>query len=276
MSAAAVREYHGKRLLAKHITSLSPDHTIESRSALVTPTTDLDGLPQAEPWILESDTKLVVKPDQLIKRRGKAGLVGIDLSYDQVKEWISERMNKEIRVEKVSGKLDHFIIEPFVAHTGKDEHYVCIQSNRTGDEILFCVDGGVDVGDVDAKAKRIQVDIDAELTLEDVTKSDLLEGIENFARKVKLSGFMVALFKVYRKLHFTYLEINPIVFASDGSIVPLDLAAKIDSTSCLIVAVVKKYHFDCFFIIIIPSSWRLNISSVNYLDVVRSMFCPNS
>ena len=173
---------------------------------------------------------MVVKPDQLIKRRGKAGLVGINLTYDEVKDWIAERMNKEIRVEKVSGKLDHFIIEPFIPHTSSDEHYVCIQSNRTGDQILFCVDGGVDVGDVDAKATRLQVDIDAELTMEDITKSKLLEGIDNFERKVKLCGFMVALFSVYRKLHFTYLEINPVVFAEDGSIVPLDLAAKIDGT----------------------------------------------
>lgn len=226
MSAKAVREYHGKRLLAKQIGALSADYTLESRSALVTPTTDLDGLPTTEPWLLT--TPLVVKPDQLIKRRGKAGLVGINLSFAEVKEWITERMNKEIQVERVTGTLDHFIIEPFIPHEATDEHYVCIQSNRDGDEMLFCEDGGVDVGNVDDKARKIQVDIDDELTLDQITGCDLLAGVDSFERKVKLSGFLVTLFQVYRKLHFTYLEINPLVFAADGSIVPLDLAAKID------------------------------------------------
>jgi len=245
MSAAAVREYHGKRLLAKHITSLSAEeHTIESRSALVTPTTDLDALPTTEPWLVDPDTKLVVKPDQLIKRRGKAGLVGINLTYPEVVEWISERMDKEIQIELVSGKLDHFIIEPFIPHTSADEHYLCIQSNRTGDEILFCVDGGVDVGDVDVKAQRLQVGIDADLTLDEITQSNLLGGIANFERRVKLSRFLVSLFKVYRVLHFTYLEINPVVFAEDGSIVPLDLAAKIDATASFLCAT-EWGHIDC-------------------------------
>lgn len=57
----------------------------------------------------------------------------------------------------VTGILDTFIVEPFVPHEQKDEYYVCINSNRGGEEFLFCHEGGVDVGDVDAKADRLQV-----------------------------------------------------------------------------------------------------------------------
>lgn len=59
----------------------------------------------------------MVKPDQLIKRRGKLGLVGVKKNFDEVKQWIAERMNKEQKIGNAVGKLKNFIIEPFVAHT---------------------------------------------------------------------------------------------------------------------------------------------------------------
>lgn len=59
----------------------------------------------------------------------------------------------------VTGVLDTFIVEPFVPHDQTDEYYVCINSNRDGEEFLFCHEGGVDVGDVDAKADRLQVSV---------------------------------------------------------------------------------------------------------------------
>jgi hypothetical protein len=78
MSAKAVREYHGKKLIANHVKKVSEGkHVIDDRSVLITPDTDLESLPLNEPWL--TTTQLVVKPDQLIKRRGKAGLVGIKL-----------------------------------------------------------------------------------------------------------------------------------------------------------------------------------------------------
>lgn len=39
--------------------------------------------------------RLVVKPDQLIKRRGKLGLVGVNLDLKGVKEWLKPRFMKE-------------------------------------------------------------------------------------------------------------------------------------------------------------------------------------
>lgn len=59
---------------------------------------------------------LVVKPDQLIKRRGKLGLIGVNKNFQEVKQWISERLNKDQTIGNAVGKLRNFIIEPFVAH----------------------------------------------------------------------------------------------------------------------------------------------------------------
>ncbi len=42
--------------------------------------------------------RLVVKPDQLIKRRGKLGLVGVNLDLEGVKEWLKTHLMKETMV----------------------------------------------------------------------------------------------------------------------------------------------------------------------------------
>lgn len=53
---------------------------------------------QENPWLLTE--KLVVKPDQLIKRRGKAGLLAVNKTWAEVQAWINERMNKEVQVRE--------------------------------------------------------------------------------------------------------------------------------------------------------------------------------
>merc|ERR1719414_1239648 len=55
-------------------------------------------------------------------------------------------------------------------------------------------------------------------------------------KKAGMSSFIVALFKFYKELHFAYLEINPLVMLADGSVVPLDLAAKVDETANFLCA----------------------------------------
>ena len=237
MSAKAVREFHGKKLIARHVAELSNgQHVMDDRSCLITPKTDLEALPDQEPW-LKNQQLLVVKPDQLIKRRGKAGLVGLKLDWEATQAWIAERMEKEIQVEQVKGSLDHFIVEPYVPHETSDEYYICIQSDRDGEEILFCAQGGVDVGDVDSKALRLHVEIDDDgLTADRILQAKLLEGVSD-SRQASLASFVQVLFQVYRKLNFTYMEINPIVFSeTTGAIVPLDLAAKIDETAAFLCA----------------------------------------
>jgi ATP citrate (pro-S)-lyase len=235
MSAKAVREYHGKKLLARHIHARSNGaYRVDDRSILVTPTTDLEDMVVQEPWLLKE--LLVVKPDQLIKRRGKAGLVGIRLDWASVKAWIDQRMDTEVRVEgRTTGRLNHFIVEPFVEHASTDEYYLCIQSHREGEDILFCAQGGVDVGDVDAKASRLHAPVDEDLSESCILSSTLLDGVPE-ERVERLANFVLLLFRVYRHLNFTYLEINPLVFTSRGSIVPLDLAAKLDETAAFLNA----------------------------------------
>lgn len=45
-----------------------------------------------------------------------------------------------------------------------------------------------------------------------------------------LTAFIIKLFEAYMDLHFTYLEINPLV-VTDNNVYVLDLASKIDQTA---------------------------------------------
>ncbi|XP_038830696.1 ATP-citrate synthase-like [Salvelinus namaycush] len=225
MSAKAISEQTGKEFLYKYIcTSAAVQNRF--RYANVTSETDWDHLTQDHPWLLTE--RLVVKPDQLIKCRGKLGLVGVDLDLVGVQEWLKPRLMRETTVAKAKGILKNFLIEPFVAHTQEEEFYICIYAAREGDHVLFHHEGGVDVGDVDAKAQRLLVGVDDKLS-EDSVKEQLFMHVPDDKKEVLVS-FVVGLFNLYEDLYFTYLEINPLVVNQDGVFV-LDMAAKIDATA---------------------------------------------
>lgn len=60
----------------------------------------------------------------------------------------------------------------------EEEFYVCIYATREGDYVLFHHEGGVDVGDVDAKAKKLLIGVDEKIS-EDAVKKQLLTLIPN-------------------------------------------------------------------------------------------------
>lgn len=239
MAHKAIREADGKRMLARLFKNYSNgEFDISDKVVTVGPDTDMMKLPDKNEWLTRE--KLVVKPDQLIKRRGKNKLILVGANYDQAKEWIREKSKGPITVhgkfdvkgkpadKGTVGQLTHFIIEPMIPHKDTDEYYVAIISTSDGDSIMFYHEGGVNVGDVDMKASRMDVAIGTFPTSVEIEKKLLVKVRAD--RKQRLSTFIEALFKFYADLNFTYLEINPLVVTKD-SVNPLDLAAKLDSTA---------------------------------------------
>ncbi|MBW2637254.1 MAG: ATPase [Deltaproteobacteria bacterium] len=230
MAQKAIREADGKALMARLLAEYAgSNYKIENRFISVGPDTDIKKLPQKYKWLAKE--KLVVKPDQLIKRRGKSKLLLLGADWKVAETWIRKRMKKPITVGTVTGILDHFIVEPFVPHKEKDEYYVAIISEREGDTILFHHEGGIHVGDVDAKALRLSVPI-GEMPGAGEIEKKLLRRVAK-ERKAIIAGFIEGLFKFYADLDFTYLEINPFVVDGKG-IIPLDLAAKLDDTASFV------------------------------------------
>lgn len=60
----------------------------------ITESTDVNELVKKEPWL--SSEKLVVKPDMLFGKRGKSGLVALNLDLAQVAVFVKERLGKEV------------------------------------------------------------------------------------------------------------------------------------------------------------------------------------
>ena len=82
-----------------------------------------------------------------------------------------------------------------------------IFASREGNKILFHHEGGVDVGDVDAKAARVDVDIESTLTSEQA-RTLVQEAPKE--KQTVLVEFLQLLYKAYSDLYFTLLEINPL------------------------------------------------------------------
>ena len=163
-------------------------------------------LDQAEvtyPWLLATGAKFVAKPDQLIKRRGKSGLLALNKTWAEARKWIEERAGKEVQVETVKGYLRQFLVEPFVPHPQDTEYYINIMSVREGDWILFTHEGGVDVGDVDEKAEKILVPVDlSEYPSNAQIASTLLKKVPSGLHNV-LVDFISRLYAVYVECQFT-------------------------------------------------------------------------
>jgi len=246
MSSKAIREYDAKLLLAYWLERAPPVDSAakvvtnftypapkvaqiswDPATNAITPDTQLPG------WVFSS--KLVAKPDQLIKRRGKAGLLALNKTWEEAKEWIAARAGKPQQVESVTGTLSNFIVEPFLPHPSNAEYYVCITSQREGDSILFTHEGGVDIGDVDAKALKLDILVGKPFPNRDKIAATLLKHVPP-EKQDTLVDFLCRLYSVYVDLHFAYLEINPLVCldAVDGgqpTIHYLDMAAKLDQTA---------------------------------------------
>ncbi|KAG9657566.1 ATP citrate lyase-like protein subunit, partial [Aureobasidium melanogenum] len=105
-----------------------------------------------------------------------------------------------------------------------------------GDWILFTHEGGVDVGDVDAKAEKLLIPVDLkEYPSNEEIAATLLKKVPQGVHNV-LVDFISRLYAVYVDCQFTYLEINPLVVipnadATSAEVHFLDLAAKLDQTA---------------------------------------------
>ncbi|KAF4306849.1 ATP-grasp fold succinyl-CoA synthetase-type [Botryosphaeria dothidea] len=252
MSAKSILEADGKAILNYHLTRApvikptplpaSATHNPPPRLASLYFPEDKavkDVLDQAEvtyPWLLQDGAKFVAKPDQLIKRRGKSGLLALNKTWAEARQWVEERAGKPQKVEHVEGVLRQFLVEPFVPHPQDTEYYININSAREGDWILFTHEGGVDVGDVDAKAEKLLIPVDlSEYPSNDEIAAALLKKVPQGVHNV-LVDFISRLYAVYVDCQFTYLEINPLVVipnadATSAEVHFLDLAAKLDQTA---------------------------------------------
>src|SRR5512135_1695297 len=97
MAHKAIREADGKRMLARLLKDYSSGkYEVPDKIVTIGPETDFYKLSEQYGWLTEE--KLVVKPDQLIKRRGKNKLVLVDVNFDQARKWIEDKRKGPITI----------------------------------------------------------------------------------------------------------------------------------------------------------------------------------
>ena len=224
MAQRGIREYDAKKILAKHIEWFSNGKfTYQGKVALVTPDKSIEAVSEEKLW-LKTD-KLTVKSDQLFGKRGKHGLILVGATYNEAKKWLEEKMNSVVEVGKSRGKLTHFLIQSFMEVD--KEYYLAFTGHRDGDYIHFSTEGGIDIEANWDKVITINVPIDAKI--EDVDLASILDAVPD-ADKDTLRDLITALLRLYRELHFGFLEFNPFTF-KDGEFLPVDTVARLDDTA---------------------------------------------
>ncbi|KAK4263171.1 hypothetical protein QN277_028626 [Acacia crassicarpa] len=222
MARKKIREYDSKRLLKEHFKRLS-GRDLPLKSAQVTESTDFNELVEKEPWL--STSKLVVKPDMLFGKRGKSGLVALNLNLAQVASFVKERLGKEVEMSGCKGPITTFIVEPFIPHN--KEFYLNIVSERLGDSISFSECGGIEIEENWDKVKTIFVPTGVPLTSEFVAP---LVATLPFETRGEIEEFLKVVFALFQDVDFTFLEMNPFTLVN-GKPYPLDMRGELDDTA---------------------------------------------
>ncbi len=233
MAQRGIREYDGKRILANNWKEyFGDDFQYDFKSILITPETDLDKIPEEYPWV--NETPLVAKPDMLFGKRGKLGLILFkkekpgDVTWEDAKEWIKQKMAEETEINGVKGHLTHFLVEPFVPHKPEEEYYVAITTGENEDIIYMSAFGGIDVEENWDKVVEVKIPITAS---DEEIKKIIRENVPaDIKDKDTYADFVYRLYKLFRDLHFAYLEINPLVIVGN-KVYPLDFVGRLDDTA---------------------------------------------
>ncbi|KAE9454621.1 hypothetical protein C3L33_13473, partial [Rhododendron williamsianum] len=222
MARKKIREYDSKRLLKEHYKRLAGKE-LGIKSAQITESTDVNELVEKEPWL--SSEKLVVKPDMLFGKRGKSGLVALNLDLAEVAVFVKERLGKEVEMGGCKGPITTFIVEPFVPHN--EEFYLNIVSERLGCSVSFSECGGIEIEENWDKVKTIFVPTGVAFTSE--TCAPLVATLP-LEIKGEIEEFIKQVFALFIDLDFTFMEMNPFALVN-GKPYPLDMRGELDDTA---------------------------------------------
>ena len=236
MAQKPIREYDVKRLFNQERKNYFSDFSFEFKSVLVSSSQTLTEAKKKNKWL--SKEALVAKPDMLFGKRGINDLVLYkdkkpgDVSVEFADKWIKKKSKGITKLKSgESGRLTHFIVEPFIPHQSDEEYYIAATSVGLDDVLYLSAAGGVEIEENwDEKVVEIHIPIGAD---DEQIKKIVTKGIPaeiTGDKRVVFGKFAGQFYKFYRDLHFAYLEINPIVIQGD-QIFLLDSVARMDDTA---------------------------------------------
>jgi ATP citrate (pro-S)-lyase len=191
MARVAITEYAAKKLV------LWEEYT----GVTVTPESIKEAVDS-----LRFDGVFIVKIDVGIKKRGKQGLIRLNVKKDEVEEAITQLFMK--------GHA-RCVIEEMVPHETEEEKYLSIDLGRDGAQVLYSPAGGVEIEDNHEAIQRFFV-----------PRADVLRGTSS----VVIEGVPLdTLLSVMQQNHMSFIEINPFL-VKNGSFIPLDMAVEVDDS----------------------------------------------
>lgn len=157
---------------------------------------------------------LVVKVDQGIKKRGKQGLVKVNVSPQEIPGIVAGW-----------SKLgwSNFLIEPVLEHDASIEHYLALERMREGWQISYSEKGGVEV---ESSWDLVKTTIYPDPSLPPA-----------------ITKFIESILPQVEKNHLVFLEMNPILLRRD-QVIPLDMAAEVDSAGTSLVSIPDRTLSD--------------------------------
>lgn len=148
----------------------------------------------------------VIKIDAGVKKRGKQGLIRLNVTKERAETSLLELFDMG---------YDRCLIEEMVPHETKDEAYVSISLEREGSLVLYSTQGGVAVEENTKDLQRVLI-----------PRVEVLEG----TAKVDLAGVpLSSLLLAMHRYHMSFVEINPFIMALNNDFIPLDMAVEIDT-----------------------------------------------
>jgi ATP-citrate lyase beta-subunit len=243
MAQRAIREYDGKAIFAKHWNKYFDGFHYDFKSVLVTSGDELKQKAKEHGFEWLNQEPLVAKPDMLFGKRGKNDLVLFrvnkpgDVTLEDAAKWIDEKSSHDVTLlSGQTGRLTHFIVEPFTPHSQEQEYYISATTVGEDDVLYLSAEGGMEVEENWDKVNEIHIPIDlSDNDIEKAIKADIPADIPA-DKKDEFAAFAFAFYKFYRDLNFAYLEINPIVMLDNNKMAILDLVARLDDTAGFLMA----------------------------------------
>ena len=149
----------------------------------------------------------IVKIDVGIKKRGKQGLIRLNVQKSNVGQALSELF--ELGHERC-------VVEEMVSHETADERYISIDLGRESAQILYSAQGGVEIEANSATIEHFSV-----------ARAEVLAG--NTSLSIGESPLPLLLLKM-QEYSMSFMEINPFII-QNGSFIPLDMAVEVDDAS---------------------------------------------
>ena len=157
---------------------------------------------------LSKRQRYVIKVDQGIKKRGKKNLIKINISSSKLIDSINEI---------ASIGYSNFLIEPYIIHPLQNEKYLSLTRTKNGIMCLYSNHGGVDIENNSSNVFQSIIDSNRNKINDEI----------GFP-----SSYFNKLLMIFDQLHFSFLEINPLLIIN-GKPCFLDAAAEVDPNAII-------------------------------------------